>query len=91
MIGHFPMAGEWLVGLLVLLVCIHVYWFSIIVQIAYRKVMTGVTEDVRGERGQGGHPPGPGPYARQDLMTLHPAITTVQPMDAFWSALQTLS
>ncbi|KAK9865454.1 hypothetical protein WJX84_003860 [Apatococcus fuscideae] len=46
-IGHFPMAGEWLVGLLVLLVCIHVYWFSIIVQIAYRKVMTGVTEDVR--------------------------------------------
>ena len=46
-IGHFPLFGRGLVALLVLLVIIHVYWFSIIVQIAYKKVMTGVGEDVR--------------------------------------------
>ena len=46
-IGHFPMFGRGLVALLALLVVIHVYWFSIIVQIAYKKVMTGVGEDVR--------------------------------------------
>ena len=46
-IGHFPMFGHGLVALLCLLVVIHVYWFSIIVQIAYRKVMTGAIEDVR--------------------------------------------
>ena len=41
------MFGRGLVALLGLLVVIHVYWFSIIVQIAYRKVMTGAIEDVR--------------------------------------------
>lgn len=41
------MFGHGLVALLCLLVVIHVYWFSIIVKIAYRKIMTGVVEDVR--------------------------------------------
>ncbi len=45
------MFGRSLVALLVLLVIIHVYWFSIIVQIAYKKVVTGAIDDIREEQG----------------------------------------
>lgn len=46
-LGYLPQYNTALSGLLCLLIVLHLYWFSMIVNIAWKKITTGSANDTR--------------------------------------------
>ncbi len=46
-LGYRPPCHGLLNALLMALYCIHIYWFTLIIRIAWRKLTTGVGRDIR--------------------------------------------